>query len=115
MEVSYWLPVVVQIPCMQASFATMLDGLLCLREGDAGCSVIDIAVVVGQVECRDDGGLQVIILWQGLLGFAPYFEESVRVEVGTSLCSSLSLLKRHGNWIGSKQSHDVNEDSSSRR
>lgn len=39
---------------MQASFITMFDGVLYLREGDAGRSVVDIAVIVGQVECRDD-------------------------------------------------------------
>lgn len=90
---------------MQASFVTMLDGVLYLREGDTGCSVIDIAVIVGQVEGGNDGGLQVIVLRQSLLGLAPCFEESVRVEIGTSSCSSLSLLKRHGNWIGRIRSH----------
>lgn len=35
---------------MQANFTTVVDGLLYLREGYAGYSVIDIAVVVRQIE-----------------------------------------------------------------
>lgn len=46
---------------MQASFSTVIDGRLYLREGHAGCGVVDIAVVVRQLEDRDDGRLEVII------------------------------------------------------
>ena len=77
----------------------MVDGLLYLREGYAGCSVVDISVIVGQVECRDDGRLQVIIFGQISLVFAPCFKESVGLEVRTSFCSSSSLLKRHGYFV----------------
>ena len=35
---------------MQASFFTVVDGLLYLRESYAGYSVVDIAVVVRQIE-----------------------------------------------------------------
>lgn len=47
---SYWFSLVVQVPCMQASFSTVGNGFLYLREGYAGYSVVDIAVVVRQIE-----------------------------------------------------------------
>ena len=47
---SYRLPFFIQVPRMQASFSTIFDGLLYLREGYTGYSVIDIAVIVGQIE-----------------------------------------------------------------
>ena len=43
---SYWLPFAIEVPRMQASFPTVIDGLLYLREGHAGCSMVDIAIVV---------------------------------------------------------------------
>ena len=46
MGLPYCFPFVIQVPCMQASLATVLDGLLYLRESHAGYGVVDIAVVV---------------------------------------------------------------------
>ena len=93
---SYCFPFVIQVPCMQPSLATMLDGLLHLREGYAGYSMVDIIVVVRQIEYRNDGRSQVIILGQTLLVFTPYFKESIGLEVRGSLRSSSSLLIGHG-------------------
>ena len=81
---------------MQPSLATVLDGLLDLRKSYAGYGVIDIAVVVGQIECGYDGRSQVIVLGQPLFVFAPYFKENIGLEVGTPLGSSSSLLIGHG-------------------
>ena len=52
---SYSFPLVIQVPCMQPSLATVLDGRLYLRKVYAGYSVVDIVVVVRQIECGDDG------------------------------------------------------------
>ena len=73
----------------------MVDGLLYLREGYTCYSVVNIAVMMRQVERRDDGGLQIVVLRQTLFALAPCFEESIGLEVGGSFCWSSSLLKRH--------------------
>ena len=44
---SYWLSLFIQIPGMQVGFTAVSDGILNLRESYAGCSVVDIAVIVG--------------------------------------------------------------------
>ena len=92
---SYWLSPFIEIPRMQAGFTTVSDGILNLRESDAGCSVVDVAVIVGQIECSDDGRSQVIILWQLFVICVPCFEKSIGIERGTSFSSRPSLLKHH--------------------
>ena len=81
---------------MQPSLAAVLDGLLYLRKGHAGYSVVDITVVVRQIEYGDDGRFQVIVLGHILFVFTPCFKDSIRLKVGRSLGSSSSLLIRHG-------------------
>ena len=92
---SYWLSLFIEIPRMQAGFATVSDGILNLRESYAGCSVVDIAVIVGQIECSDDGRSQVIILRQLFVICVPCFKKSIGIECGTSFGARPSLLKHH--------------------
>ena len=92
---SYWLSLFIEIPRMQAGFSTMSDGILNLRESYAGCSVVDIAVIVGQTECSNDGRSQVIILRQLFVICVPCFEKSIGIECGTSFSSRPSLLRHH--------------------
>ena len=92
---SYWLSLFIQIPRMQASFSAVSDGILNLRESYAGCSVVDIAVIVGQVECSDDGRFQVIIFGQMFVVCVPCFEKRIGIEFGAYFRSRPSLLKHH--------------------
>ena len=81
---------------MQSCLATVLDGILYLRKGYAGYSMVDMAVVVRQIEYGDDGRSQVIVLGHTLFFFTPCFKESIGLKVGGSLRSSSSLLIGHG-------------------
>ena len=92
---SYWISLFIKIPRMQAGFTTMSDGILNLRESYAGSSVVDIAVIVGQVECSDDGRSQVIILRQLFVICVPCFEKSIGIECRTSFGSRPSSLMHH--------------------
>ena len=96
---SYWLSPFIEIPRMQAGFTTVSDGILDLRESYAGCSVVDIAVIVGQIECGDDGRSQVIILWQLFVICVPCFKKSIGIEHGTSFSSRPYLLKHYDKSI----------------
>ena len=82
----------------------MIDGFLHLRESHTGGSVVDIAIIVGEVECRDDGRLQVIVVRQGFLVLSPRFEERIWFKVRAPFRSSSYLPERHGQlYEGKKQ------------
>ena len=95
MRTSYWLSLFIKIPRMQAGFTTVSDGILNLRESYAGCSVVDIAVIVGQIECSDDRRSQVVILRQMFVIRVPCFKKRIGIECGTSFSSRPSLPKHN--------------------
>jgi hypothetical protein len=58
---TYRLAVHILVPIVQPMLAALLDGLLDLREGDAGDGVVDVVVGRRQGEESYDGGAQVIV------------------------------------------------------